>query len=116
MVKNCIVFLGLVLFGLSGCGNKEQAEADKAAKVVQQSFESAPDSLKSNYEAIRTATDQNDLQKAKADLDRLRAQQLSAEQQSAVIELRQKLMYKAALAAQQGDPNAAKIVQALRGQ
>ena len=116
MAKFCAFVLGLSLFALSGCSNKEQVEADKTAKAVQQSFEKAPDALKTNYDEIKAAMAGNDLMKAKAGLDQLRAQKLSAEQQQAAVELRQELMYKAAVAAQQGDANAAKIVQSLRGQ
>jgi len=116
MAKFCVFVFGLALFGLSACGNKEQAESDKVAKAVQQSFEKAPDALKSNYDDIKAAIARNELVKAKAGLDQLRAQKLSQEQQQAAIELRQELMYKAAVASQQGDANAAKIVQALRGQ
>jgi len=116
MFKFCAFALGLLLLAFSGCGDKEQAEAGKAAKAVQQSFEKAPDALKSNYDEIRAAMAGNDLTKAKAALDQLRTQKLSPEQQQAVVELRQELMYKAAVAAQKGDANASKIVQSLRAQ
>lgn len=114
MTKTGLLILVITMFGLSGCGDSKRAEADKAVQVMQQSFDTAPDVLKANYQAVKTALASNDFVKAKASLDQLQAAELSPEQQQAVAEQRQALMLKASAAAQQGDMNAAKVIQEVR--
>lgn len=114
MVKTYQLVLGVIMFGLLGCGDSKRAEVDKAVQVIQQSFDTAPEPLKAQYEAMKSALASNDLAKAKASLDQLVAAQLSPDQQQAVSEQWQVLVLKVAAAAQQGDANAGKMVQELR--
>lgn len=104
----------VALLGICGCGDGQQAATHKAIQVAKESFDTAPEALKADYAEIKSALASNDLVKAKASLDQLLAAQLSPEQQQAVAEQRQALMVKASVAAQQGDANAAKIIQELR--
>lgn len=114
MAKSYVLFLTCILLGAAGCGNKEQADADKATKAIQKSFDTAPDPLKASFDEVKAAIASSDFVKAKAALDQLAAGQLSPEQQQAVTEQRQELIAKASVAAQQGDANAMKLVEALR--
>lgn len=114
MKKACQLMVVVALLGICGCGDGQQAATDKAVQVAKESFDTAPEALKADYAAIKSALASNDLVKAKASLDQLLAAQLSPEQQQAVAEQRQALMLKASVAAQQGDANAAKMIQELR--
>ncbi len=117
MKKACLLVLAIAFWGMTGCGKTGQsnsAEADKALQAIRKSFDSAPAELKAKYEAIRTALDGNDLANAKANLDQLLQAQLTPEQQQAVAEQQQNLLLKASTAAQNGDANAAKILQDAR--
>jgi hypothetical protein len=118
MKKTLPLLAVLVLLALLGCGDKQQAAADQAAQAMQQAFDGAPEELKAKYQAVNVALEQNEVVKAKAawdELNRLSAQ-LSPEQQGAVLEQKQALMLKAATAAQNGDPGAARVIEQLRTQ
>lgn len=114
LAQSFLLVLAVILLGVAGCGDSKRAEVDKAVQVIHQSFDTAPEPLKAEYQAMKSALASNDFVKAKASLDQLSAAQLSPEQQQAVAEQRQALMLKAATAAQQGDANAAKMIQELR--
>lgn len=118
MKKTHVFFAILGLLGLLGCGDKQQAASEQAAQTMRQSFEAAPADLKAKYQALTTALESNDILKAKAawdELERLQSQ-MSPDQQGAAQEKKQELMLKASTAAQNGDLNAAKVVQDLRTQ
>lgn len=118
MNKAYALLAALGLFGLLGCGDSGKAVADKTAQQMRQSFDNAPEELKAKYQALKTAVENGDIIKAKAALDELQPllSRLSPEQQGAVLELKQALMLKAATAAQNGDRNAAAVIQDLRSQ
>ena len=107
--------LALSLLALPGCGSKK-SEADKLAEAARQSFATAPEPLKAKFQELKTAIDASDFPKAKATLDELNKAQLSAEQQMAVTEQEQALMLKASTAAQNGDAEALKMMQAVRSE
>lgn len=118
MKKTFSLLTVLGLLGLLGCGDNQQAAADKAAQAMQQSFDAAPEALKAKYQAVNVALEQNEVVKAKAAWDELHRMwaQLTPEQQGAVLEQKQALMLKAATAAQNGDPGAVRVVEQLRSQ
>lgn len=118
MKKAYVLLAALGLLGLLGCGDGSKAVADKTAQQMRQSFDNAPEELKTKYQAVKTAVESGDIMKAKAALDELQPLQsrLSPDQQGAVLELKQALMLKAATAAQNGDKNAAAVIQDLRSQ
>lgn len=112
------LFAVVALIGLPGCGDGKQGAAEKAAKQMQQSFDAASAELKAKFQAVKTAVENNEFAKAKTALDelyRLQAQ-LTPEQLGALLEQKQALMLKAATAAQQGDKNAAALMQDMRSQ
>jgi Tfp pilus assembly protein PilF len=111
-----LLFLTIALFGNLGCNNRQKAASDKAVQAIEQSFNAAPEELKTKYQSARTAIDKGDFVKAKTNLDELFKAGLSPEQQLAISELKQKLMIQASVAAQNGDATAAKIVQEVRSQ
>jgi len=110
--------LVLSVLGLLGCGDSGKSEAEKAALAARQSFETAPEPLKGQYQELKAAIEASDFLKAKASLDQLRQAQaqLTPEQVSAVTEQEQALMLKASTAAQNGDANALKLIQAVRSE
>ena len=115
-MKNAFRFvLALLLVGLLGCDSKK-SEADKVAEVARQSFASAPEPLKTKFQELKSAIEASDFPKAKASLDELKKAQLSAEQQLAVTEQEQSLMLKASTAAQNGNAEALKMMQAVRSE
>ena len=116
MKKTCVLLAFVWLLGLVGCGDGNQAAAEKTAQTMRQSFDSAPEELKAKYQAVTAALESNDFAKAKTGLDELQRMQLSPEQQGAVLEQKQTLMLKAGTAAQNGDQVAAKVIQDLRSQ
>lgn len=109
-----LVFLMVALFGLMGCGDSQKSEADKALEAARNSFDTAPEDLKVQYQALKSALDANELAKAMEALNKLTQAELTVEQQTAVAELKQSLVLKASTAAQNGDANAAKFLQELR--
>jgi RNA polymerase-interacting CarD/CdnL/TRCF family regulator len=118
MSKTYLLLTVIGLLALLGCRDNQQATADKAVQAMQQSFDAAPEELKTKYQAVNAALESNDILKAKAALDellRLQAQ-FSPEQQGAVLEQKQALMLKAAAAAQNGDQGAARVIEQLRSQ
>ena len=118
-MKNIIRFLlALSLVGLLGCGDSKKSEADKIAEAARQSFATAPEPLKAKFQELKSAIEASDFLKAKASLDQLKQSQaqLSPEQQSAVTEQEQAFMLKASTAAQNGDANAFKLMQAVRSE
>lgn len=112
----CTILASLIVIGLTGCSNKANNEAEKAAAVSAQSFDQAPAPLKEKYQAVVTAIQSNDFAAAKAALDQLSQSQLSPEQDQAVADQRNQLMTKLAKAAQDGDAKAAQMIQDLRYQ
>ena len=110
--------LALSMAALLGCGEGGKSEAEKAAQAARQSFENAPELLKAQYQQLKSSIEASDFQKAKASLDQLRQSQpqLTPEQVSAVTEQEQALMLKASAAAQNGDANALKLIQAVRSE
>lgn len=118
-MKNIFRFmLALGLVTLLGCGDSKKAEADKVAEAARQSFATAPEPLKTAFQELKSAIDASDFLKAKVSLDKLKQAQppLSPEQQLAVGEQEQTLMLKASAAAQNGDANALKLIQAVRSE
>ncbi len=118
-MKNLFGFvLVLSLVGLLGCGDSKRSEADRVAEAARQSFATAPEPLKARYQELKSAIEASDFSKAKASLDQLKQSptQLSPEQQMAVAEQEQALMLKASTAAQNGDANALKLIQAVRSE
>jgi hypothetical protein len=118
-MKNIIWFmLALSLVGLLGCGDSKKSEADKIAEAARQSFATAPEPLKAEFQGLKSAIEASDFLKAKTSLDQLKASQaqLSPEQQMAVTEQEQTLMLKASTAAQNGDANAFQLMQAVRSE
>lgn len=118
-MKNLFGFmLALSLVGLLGCGDSKKSEADRVAEAARQSFATAPEPLKARYQELKSAIEASDFSKAKASLDQLKQSptQLSPEQQMAVAEQEQALMLKASTAAQNGDANALKLIQAVRSE
>ena len=118
-MKNLFGFvLVLSLVGLLGCGDSKKSEADRVAEAARQSFATAPEPLKARYQELKSAIEASDFSKAKASLDQLKQSptQLSPEQQMAVAEQEQALMLKASTAAQNGDANALKLIQAVRSE
>jgi len=115
-MKNMIWFaLAVCLVALTGCDSKK-SEADKLAAAARQSFATAAEPLKAKFQELKTAIDASDFPKAKAALDELKKAQLSTEQQMAVTEQEQALMLKASAAAQNGDAEALKMMQAVRSE
>jgi len=110
--------LALSLVGLLGCGDSKKSEAEKTAQAARQSFDKAPEALKTKFQELTTAVAASDFAKAKASLDQLRQSQaqLSPEQQMAVTEQEQTLMLKASTASQNGDAEAFKLLQAVRSE
>ncbi len=118
-MKNLFGFvLALSLVGLLGCGDSKKSEADRVAEAARQSFATAPEPLKARYQELKSAIEASDFSKAKTSLDQLKQSptQLSPEQQMAVAEQEQALMLKASTAAQNGDANALKLIQAVRSE
>lgn len=116
-MKNILWFLLLVsLVALPGCGDRQQSAADKTAEAARQSFATAPEPLKTRFQDLTSAIAAGDFPKAKTSLDELKQAQLSAEQLLAVTEQEQTLMLKASTAAQNGDANALKLLQAVRSE
>ena len=119
MMKSLYGFvLALCLVGLMGCGDGKKSEAEKIANAARQSFNTAPDALKTKFQELTTAVAASDFPKAKASLDQLKQSQaqLSPEQQTAVTEQEQTLMLKAVTASQNGDQEAFKLLQAMRSE
>lgn len=115
-MKSIIWFtLAVCLVSLPGCGSKK-SEADKLVEAARQSFATAPEPLKAKFQELKAAVDAGEFPKAKASLDELKKAQLSAEQQMAVTEQEQALMLKASAAAQNGDAEALKMMQAVRSE
>jgi hypothetical protein len=106
------------LAALLGCGDRQKSEADKLAEAARQSFGTAPEPVKTKFQELKSAIEASDWLKAKARLDELRQSQppLSPEQQMAIAEQEQALMLKASTAAQNGDANALKLLQAVRSE
>ena len=102
------------LMGLTGCGDSQKSEAEKAARAARKSFDTAPEELKTQYQALKSALDSDDLPKAMEALNKLNKAELTVEQQMAVAELNQSLVLKASTAAQNGDEKAAKFLLELR--
>lgn len=118
-MKNVCRFVAIIAFlVLAGCGDGRKSAADKAAQQMQRSFDAAPEDLKTKYNALKAAVEAGDIAKAKVALGQLQGSQsqFSTEQQGAVAELKQALMIKAATAAQNGDKEAAMLIQELRFQ
>jgi hypothetical protein len=116
MKSLCGFLMTLSLAGLLGCGDSEKAQAEKVAAAARQSFDTAPETLKTKFQELTTAVAASDFPKAKASLDQLKQAQLSPEQQMAVAEQEQALMLKAATASQNGDAEAFKLLQAVRSE
>ena len=115
-MKNTFGFiLAISLVALLGCGGSK-SEADKLTEAARQSFATAPEPLKTRFQDLKSAIEASDFPKAKASLDELRKAQLSAEQLAAVTEQEQALMLKASNAAQNGDAEALKMMQAVRSE
>ena len=116
-MKNlCGFLLALSLVGLLGCGDNQKSEAEKIAAAARQSFNTAPEALKTKFQELTTAVVASDFAKAKASLDQLKQAPLSPEQQMAVTEQEQTLMLKASTASQNGDTAAFKLLQAVRSE
>jgi hypothetical protein len=109
-----LLVVAVGLLGMTGCGDAQKSEAEKVAQAARKSFDTAPPELKAQYQEVNAALESNDLLKANATLDKLMQAQLTPEQQMAVAEQRQNLVLKASAAAQNGDANAAKILQETR--
>lgn len=107
--------LAVSLMALAGCGSKK-SEADKLADAARQSFATAPEPLKAKFQELKTAIEASEFPKAKAALEELKKSELSAEQLTAVAEQEQSLMLKASAAAQNGDAEALKVMQAVRSE
>jgi len=118
MKKISGLILALSLVAFLGCSDSKKSEADKLAEAARQSFATAPDPLKTKFQELKSAIEAGDFPKAKASLDELRQSQaqLSPQQQMAVTEQEQALMLKASTAAQNGDANALKLIQAVRSE
>jgi hypothetical protein len=118
MKKPCVVILACGLFGMLGCHDSQQTEADHAVQAMRQSFDAAPEPLKTAFQALKSAIESSDFLKAKESLDKLQQlqSQMTPEQLSAVAEQRQTLLVKASAAVQNGDTNAMKVIQAARSQ
>lgn len=118
MKKNLRKILAIALMlspvGLIGCSDKNKTEADQAIQTMRHSFDQAPADLKAKFEDLVSAIQNNDLVKAKADLDQLSQAGLSPEQQQAVVEKKRELMVKLSAASQNGDATAGKMIQDLR--
>ena len=112
------LILALSLAGLPGCEDSKKSEAEKVAQAARQSFDKAPETLKTQFQELTTAVAASDFAKAKASLDQLKQSQaqLSPEQQMAVTEQEQALMLKASTASQNGDAEAFKLLQAVRSE
>ena len=116
-MKSIVWFvLAVCLLTLPGCGDSQKSEADKLAEAARQSFATAPEPIKTKFQELKSAVEAADFAKAKGSLDELRQAQLSPEQQMAVAEQEQALMLKASSAAQNGDANAVKLLQAVRSE
>ena len=118
MKKISGLILALSLVAFLGCSDSRKSEADKLAEAARQSFATAPEPLKTKFQELKSAIEASDFPKAKASLDELRQSQaqLSPQQQMAVTEQEQALMLKASTAAQNGDANALKLIQAVRSE
>ena len=113
-----LVVLACCMTGMLGCHDSKQTEADKAVQAMRQSFDAAPEPLKTAFQALKAANESKDFLKAKESLDQLRQlqSQMTPEQLSAVTEQQQTLVLNASAAAQNGDANATKVIQAVRAQ
>jgi hypothetical protein len=111
-----LIIVAVACVGLMGCGKSKQSEADKAMEAARQSFDSAPEPLKTQYQEAVSALNSGDLLKAKAAITQLLQSQLTPEQLAAVTEQKQTLVLKASTAAQNGDAIAMKIIQEMRSQ
>ena len=48
----------ILLFGLSGCGKKEEGTAEKAGKAIDKTLKEGGDSMKEAGEAIKESTEE----------------------------------------------------------